>query len=77
MALVLPPGTLITRLDDTALGTVDTSNDPWTEYLESLSRPMNTSTEELGWCVNESWFFGTLFLLLLNAKGISWLRNNI
>jgi S2P endopeptidase len=45
----IPPGSIITKLDDNPLGTTNTSQDPWTSYLKTP--PASHPTEPtLGWC---------------------------
>ena len=44
----LPPGTIITKLDDIFLGSRNSSVDIWTSYLTGSS---NQQEKNLGWCV--------------------------
>lgn len=47
--LHLSPGTIITKLDDTELGTKNTSIDIWTKYLTGATQNIST-----GWCLTRN-----------------------
>ncbi|KAF8958412.1 hypothetical protein BDZ97DRAFT_1668560 [Flammula alnicola] len=49
LSLHLPPGAIITKLDDTSLAFPDTPTDVWTEYLQGT-----TKGPSLGWCVGRT-----------------------
>ena len=51
----LPPGCLITELDDRKLGSSKISPDIWTSYLTGS----RLHTDDVaGWCVEKTWYLG-------------------
>lgn len=53
----LPVGSLVTKLDDTPLTSVDDAvkdQDVWDMYLTDTYRDMDIK----GWCVNTTWWMG-------------------
>ncbi|KAI0946861.1 hypothetical protein AcW1_010198 [Taiwanofungus camphoratus] len=51
----LPPGAVVTRLDDTSLATGGGTADVWTSYLSSAPES-SLQDHALGWCVDRAWF---------------------
>ncbi|KAF9005409.1 peptidase family M50-domain-containing protein [Cyathus striatus] len=58
----LIPGTIITMLDDTNLGSQDPLTDIWTKYL-TISK---TQDVQQGWCVNEQAWVNVYVVLFIN-----------
>jgi hypothetical protein len=52
----LPPGSLVTKLDDAALVSSNNLSDSWTYYLTTIES--SHEDESMGWCVERTWYLG-------------------